>query len=196
MRPIDAAVESATLGQQLSPIALAEFDFTSGFVRVWSGVGNFTWNGAIWTGVGVLGRMSRIEETTELRSVSVEFELSGVPSDVLTIANGEGWQGRAAKVWFAALDDSMALVGEPLQVFSGLMDTMRLEEGKTATVSLTAESRLVDLERAPVRRYTAEDQRAEYPGDRGFDSVPMLQDMEVIWGGTAPSPSLNRRIFG
>jgi len=196
MRPIDAAVESATLGQQLSPIALAEFDFTSGFVRLWSGVGNFTWNGAIWTGVGALGRMSQLQETTELRAVAVEFELSGVPSEVLTIANGEGWQGRSAKVWFAALNESMALVGAPIQVFSGVMDTMRLEEGKTATVSLTAESRLVDLERAPVRRYTAEDQRAEYPGDRGFDSVPMLQDMEVIWGGTAPSPSANRRLFG
>ncbi len=45
--------------------------------------------------------------------------------------------------------------------------------------ALTCESRLVDLERAEVRRYTDADQQAEYPGDRFFEFVPALQEAEI-----------------
>jgi hypothetical protein len=41
------------------------------------------------------------------------------------------------------------------------------------------ESRLVDLERAEVRRYTDADQQAEYQGDRFFEYVPALQEAEI-----------------
>lgn len=42
------------------------------------------------------------------------------------------------------------------------MDTMQVTDGAEPRVTLTCESRLVDLERAEVRRYTDADQQAEY----------------------------------
>jgi hypothetical protein len=33
-----------------------------------------------------------------------------------------------------------------------------------------------------VRRYTNEDQQAEVPGDRGFEYVPSVQELNFKWG--------------
>ncbi|OSQ30829.1 hypothetical protein THS27_26450, partial [Thalassospira sp. MCCC 1A01428] len=76
-----------------------------------------------------------------------------------------------------------ALVGAPLQVFSGKTDVpVVTDDANSCVIGLTAENALVDLERARVRRYTDQDQRAEYSGDLGFEFVPRLQEMEISWG--------------
>ena len=70
-------------------------------------------------------------------------------------------------------------VGIGLWLWAGLMDTMEVVDGPEPRVALSCESRLVDLERAEVRRYTDADQQAEYPGDRFFEFVPALQEAEI-----------------
>ena len=69
-----------------------------------------------------------------------------------------------------------------MPVLAGRMDTMSWSEGETATVSLTVESRLADLERPRARRYTDSDQQAEYPGDLAFQYVQSLVEKEITWG--------------
>jgi hypothetical protein len=59
------------------------------------------------------------------------------------------------------------------------MNTMEVTDGAEPSVTLACESRLVDLERAEVRRYTDADQQAEYQGDRFFEYVPALQEAEI-----------------
>lgn len=79
-----------------------------------------------------------------------------------------------------------AMLNDPIPVFAGRMDTMRLQDtGETTTVTVSCESRLIDLERARERRYTDEDQKELYPDDRGFEYVADLQDKEVLWGRNA-----------
>ena len=46
-------------------------------------------------------------------------------------------------------------------------------------MALACESRLVDLERAEVPRYTDADQQAEYPGDRFSEFLPALHQAEI-----------------
>ncbi|WP_417844845.1 phage head spike fiber domain-containing protein [Thalassospira sp.] len=75
------------------------------------------------------------------------------------------------------------LVGAPLRVFSGKTDVPVIsDDGTSCVIGLTAENALVDLERARTRRYTDQDQKAEYSGDLGFEFVPRLQEMEISWG--------------
>ena len=59
-----------------------------------------------------------------------------------------------------------------------LDDAARVKQ-ELREVALTCESRLVDLERAEVRRYTDADQQAEYQGDRFFEYGPALQEAEI-----------------
>ena len=178
MREIHEDTAEALAGETLAPVGLVELEFESGTMRLWDGIGTLTWNGNVFSGVGTLGQIGPVEETTENRAVGVALSLSGIPAEVLTIAHGEGWQQRAARIYYGVLD-GRSFVGEPIQVFAGLMDQMVLTEGEQAQIKLTLESDQIDLERTKARRYTAEDQRSEYAGDAGYDQVPSLQDAVI-----------------
>jgi hypothetical protein len=60
---------------------------------------------------------------------------------------------------------------------------MTIDEGpETATIAVGAESRLIDLQRPRVRRYTHESQKSRFPNDKGFEFVNDLQDKKFAWG--------------
>ena len=64
------------------------------------------------------------------------------------------------------------------------MDVMTIEDaGATATINVSAESRLIDLDRSRTRRFTSEDQKIDYPNDKGLEMVASLQDKQITWGG-------------
>jgi len=69
-------------------------------------------------------------------------------------------------------------------VFSGRMDVMSItEDGDSCTITMTAESRLIDLERPRLRRWTSEDQKGLDATDKGFEFVNSLQEASIKWGG-------------
>ena len=50
-------------------------------------------------------------------------------------------------------------------------------------MSVTAESRLIDLDVTRERRYTDADQKIDFPDDKGLEFIADIQDKEIIWGG-------------
>jgi hypothetical protein len=163
-----------------APVVLVELDFASGPFRAWTGLGQLNWAGKVFEGVGSIGAVGEVEETVELRAVRLTLALSPVPQEVVDIALAErSFRLRSARLWGALLDAEGAFVAAPFPLWAGLMDTMEVTDGAEPRVALTCESRLVDLERAEVRRYTDADQQAEYPGDRFFEYVPALQEAEI-----------------
>jgi hypothetical protein len=163
-----------------APVVLAELDFASGPFRAWTGLGPLHWAGKTFEGVGAIGAVSEVEETVELRAVRLTLALSPVPQEVVDIALAErSFRLRPARLWGALLDPHGAFVADPFPLWAGLMDTMEVTDGTEPRVTLACESRLVDLERAEVRRYTDADQQGEYPGDRFFEFVPALQEAEI-----------------
>jgi hypothetical protein len=114
----------------------------------------------------------------------VTFSLSGIPSEMISISLSQVEHNRPATVWLGALDLSTgALIADPYQLFTGFTDVPTIEEGgDTSTITLTAENKLIDLDRARTRRYTTEDQQIDDPTDLGFEFVPSLQDATVVWG--------------
>ena len=65
----------------------------------------------------------------------------------------------------------------------GYIDTMDIQEGpETSTITVTLESKLLELERQRVLRYTSAIQKALFSGDKGFDFVDKLQDKTFVWG--------------
>ena len=67
----------------LRPVFFVEIGVSSGTLRLWSGYGTVNWNSQDWSGVGHLGEISPITETTEIRADSLSLKLSGIPSDYL-----------------------------------------------------------------------------------------------------------------
>ena len=181
-RAIDASVAVASAASVINVAVLVELDFTPEPMLLWSGLGPFVWNNLTFLGAGTLMTMGSAEETTETRAVSVAVGLSGVPTELITAAENANWRGQPGKIWLALLSPEGSLLGDPVLVLSGRLDVLSWKEGVTAEITMTIESRLADLERARVRRYTDRDQQDEYPGDLGFQYVESLQDTIIQWG--------------
>ena len=152
---------------------------TSGPLYLWTGHGTQTIDGANYVGTGQFLEISAFEETAEIAARNAVLTLSGIPSDLLALALATPYQGHKCVIKFGTTDN---LTARSI-VFAGYMDQMTIAEGpETSQIALTVESRLIDLERIRVRRYTSEDQKSRFPTDLGFDFINDLQDKEIFWG--------------
>lgn len=181
-RDSTSALNTAMKAGVVRPFVLAEFQYPSGTIRLWTGAGDLTALGQTWIGAGDLLGISEARETEGVVAVGIVFSLSGIPSAALSNALGQDYQDRLAKMYVGAFDAAGAIIVDPYLTFEGRMDVQTiLDDGVTATVEVSAESRLVDLERPRERRYTPEDQALDYPGDKGLDFVASMQNAEVLW---------------
>lgn len=183
-RTLTGAMVTGIAGAQVAPVVFVEMDFESGFVRAWNGAGPLVWNGHTWQGGGELMAISPIEETQAIEATSIQLTLSGVPSSLVSVAYVDFSQGRPVTIWLGLLDiDAGTIVADPVQIFSGRMDTISdQDDGETASLSVTAESNLADLDRLRVRYFTDQDQQRLFPSDRSLRFMPAIQDRPVYWG--------------
>lgn len=182
-RDLTVAAAAAIAAGTVRPVLFYAGEFAAGTVRLWTGVGTITWDGQSWTGAGNLLGMSSIQETTQIRAAGLSVSLSGVSSALISLALTDAQQGADGKVWLGFLDATGAVIADPALAFQGRLDVPEIVDGgETCSITISYESRLIDLERARERRYTSEDQRIDYPDDRGFDFVPGLQDAVIPWG--------------
>ena len=194
-RNVTAAVATALNAVTVRPAVFFEGVYSTGTLRLWSGIGSITWNGYSWTGAGQMLGIAPVGEVSEIRAVGFAVSLTGDASALLSINLGAARQGLAGRVWLGLFDSAGALIADPFKTFEGRLDVPEiLDEGERCTISVRYESRLIDLDRARERRYTHEDQQIDYAGDLGFAFVPSLQDMQIMWGRpggapvTAPDP--------
>lgn len=182
-RNITTAFNNILESDNLSPFLAVDLSFDGGNFVTWTGYGNITFGGTTYIGGGDFLNVSQISETADIQANGINITLSGIPSDLISSALNETYQGRPAKLYLGVLDGNGAVVADPYLIFSGRMDTMGIEDtGDTANISLTAESRLIDLERSRERRYTSEDQKIDYPNDKGLEFIADLQEKEIVWG--------------
>lgn len=165
----------------LAPFVAIDLNFDSGPVRLWNGYTDLTIDGDTFIGAGSFLGVSSVEESAEIAARGVTMTLSGISADLISVALAENYQNRAALVYLGAIQSNGTV--QSYQLFSGRLDVMTIEESaETATISVTAENRLIDLERPRIRRFTSEDQKALFSGDLGLDYVNDLQDKTLDWG--------------
>ena len=165
----------------LAPFVAIDLDFDSGSVRLWNGYTDLDIDGDTFIGAGSFLSVSSVEETAEIAARGITMTLSGIDASLISVALAENYQNRAARVYLGAIQSDGTI--QSYQVFAGRLDVMTIEEAAdTATIAVTAENRLIDLERPRIRRFTSEDQKALYPGDLGLDYVNDLQDKTLDWG--------------
>lgn len=182
-RDLTASVLSAIQAREVSVIALFEGEFSTGFVRLWTGLGDLSWDSKTWTGAGNLIGWSPIEEADGVVASGVEVSLSGVSTDLVSAALDEARQGLPGRIWIGFLDASGAVIADPFQAFSGRLDVPQIADGAEAcTITIDYENKLVDLQRPREQRFTHEFQQALYAGDLGFEYVTTIQDQEIVWG--------------
>jgi hypothetical protein len=176
--------------RKVAPRWLVEIEFDGGTTRLWNGLGILRALGEDWIGAGRLGTIEPIQDTQATVASGVRMSLTIVPTDempdapdaFLNIALSEQYQGRPCTIYGALMNpDTNELIGDPFIRFNGNLDVMEdVEIPGQAVVTVTAENRLIDLERPKNRNYTPEDQKSFFPGDTFFDEVAQLQQREIV----------------
>ncbi len=177
-------------------------------LRLWTGLGTLNYNSQEWVGTGALLNISKVEEAAEIAVKGATITLSGIPSDVISLALSQPYQGRVCNLYFGMftankllqqssdfilLQDGQKILLQLDQtsisnIFSGYMDQMNiLETPQTSSIELLVENKLIDLERARTSRFTSEYQKSIYPTDLGLDFVEDLQDKDIVWGRNSGS---------
>jgi len=180
----------------------------------WTGIGDTTIDGITYTGTGNLMQISSIKETAEIQAAGANLTLSGIPADMLSLALSVPYQGRIGKIKFGLIDaDNNLLELESafnmllesgidiglenveqsnvlVDMFVGYMDQMNIDESaETSIISLSLESKLLDLDRPVIRRYNNESQKAVFPNDKAFEFLNDLQGKDLSWGRSTQSNS-------
>jgi hypothetical protein len=182
-RALTPGVVAQTKAAQVQPVFMFEGEFSGEIIRIWSGLGEVNWNGKAWDGFGLLMAISNIDEDNEISAKGITITLTGLPSEIISLALQDCRQGSAGSVYLGFISDNQ-IITDPVLVFQGRLDVVEINEGNdTSSISLNYESRLIDLYRSKVSRFTDEDQKREFPGDLGCAFVVSLQDKNIRWGG-------------
>lgn len=208
-RSILQEIVDASTKSNVVPFFAVEFLFDSpNQLRFWSGYGDLTIDGDTYTGAGDLLKVSDVRESSDIAANGATLSMSGIPSDLISLAIDEPYQGRICKVKFGLIDydlvsDALLLtedgdflvteageyidlsVSQPanyFDLFVGYMDQMNIQEGpQYSTISLSVESKLIDLEKPNNARYTDNYQQSQYSGDLAFEFVNRIQGEDLTW---------------
>jgi len=194
-RSLTSGMQTAVTADLVRPIILVQLLFDDVYddetppnlihtkLYLWNGIGNLVVSGITYVGAGTLLSIGEIAETSELQANGITVTLEGITDPLLAKARDVDYQGRELKVLLGAMDSSNGVISNPVVVFSGFMDTMVINDSsETATIQVAVENRLIEFERTRVRRYTAEDQKIDYPNDKGLEFVAEMAEKEIVWG--------------
>lgn len=195
-RDVTVGTLAALEAKAVKPVIFVYLDFLGGAVRVNSSPNDAVFAGNTFLGVGLLGGISTIEESKSVSANGITLTLAA-PSSLVSLALQEHYRTRPAKIWLGAFDGAGAVIADPVQIWSGRMDTMKIDHGgEISLINLTCETRIIDLNRSRERRYTHEEQQRLYPGDLALEYLTTIISENIAWGTPTAYSPLSRGDIG
>lgn len=172
---------AAAIASGMVPLALlVEMDLTAPlFVNTTNA--DMIIGGSTYYGTKGLGKIAAISESSaEIKGL--QFELSGVPSDKISLALSEAVQGKAVRIKTAIFDPSTYAVLDTRLRWAGWLDVMAISDGEqTATITVSAEHAGVDLTRPSSSLYTDAEQQRLATGDLFLQFLADQVEQRIVW---------------
>lgn len=211
-RDFDSALVTEFEGDFFRFAIFADLELDSGTVYVHNGVGNYTFGGNEYIGLGDLGVIEPIEEGTEISSYPIKVTLSAIEAalkesdvDFYSSVIAESYYGRNLTIRIGAFDANYDLVADPQIIWSGQMQAPDLQVGRQNLISVSAESELAIFDKSNGRLFSDSDLQDEFSGDLGFEYLEQLEEEKVVWrqslvivgsgtSGTGGGPDETKRV--
>ena len=181
-----SANQTAAEAEHVHMFIAVDFDFPSGHARFWSGYGEITIAGNVYTGAGTLGRVTFPSERAGLDASRKTYQLAGaeVSPALISESDIDGSFGREVTEYLGFINPTTGqLIDQPELHWEGQIDSIRRRDGFEPSIEVNSEHRLVRLDQASGWRYTHEHQQQFYLGDTGFSLVASSLLREIVWGG-------------
>lgn len=139
--------------------------------------------GVIYKGAYGLGTISAVQDKPgDISGITLELAAGSPAIIALALDGADEVQGTPCTIRTAIIDTNTYQILDAPVEWAGTLDTMSIgEDGTTAVVSVSAESKAVDLLRGTPRMYTDEEQTLINPADRCFKYVVDQADKPLIW---------------
>lgn len=187
-RNISSALITALSARTLNIVVFVQIGFKSETVYVWSGIGNVTWNGQTWTGLGALLGFSSLTDYSDVTAKGITLTFSGIDPTLLPETLTDFQLAQPVTIYFAlwsVAGSPPTVIDTPFVAWSGLTDQPTITiPGTEATISINCEDRLIETDVPADRRYTQEDTQLDNPGDLGCSFVDSIQEITLYWGST------------
>jgi uncharacterized protein CbrC (UPF0167 family) len=186
-RSSTSAFQTEVAKLQNRPIHLVSVNFDSGTIYMTDSFKDVVYDGNTYQAVGHLMGISDIEEAAEVIVSSVTLSLSGIDQVWISNVLQEDYIDRTVKIYTAFMDESWALVVDPVLIFEGRMDQPSIEEDPdagTSSVSVSVTNAWVDFSRKTGRHTNHEEQTLHFAGDKGFEFASEVTP-DIVWGRPA-----------
>lgn len=182
-RGFSSTIYNALSSQQADLAILVYLDWPGGTpVRVWTGVGPKTFGGNTYTGVGTLGSIDKVTDSTDKSDIGIELSFNYLDDTLRNAIIATDPIGRAASIFMAAITTSTGVIADAYEMFAGFMDEIVIEDGGTSgRIVVRVASELARLGRPMTYQYTDAHQQTLFSGDLGMQFAPKMNE-PIIWG--------------
>ena len=189
-RNLSAGFIAAATSSSCKPIFFFEAVLTGLTLRLWSGIGDLSWDSKTWLGNGWIQEFPAVQESTDLGSTGMDVTLAGVPEALISTVLNNAQQNSVGRLWIGFLDSSDAVIADPYLAFEGKLDIPTIDNQTAGpTITFAYESTLVDLDSSKEYRYTPESQKIFAPNDKGFGYVASIaKGWKGQWGAVKQKP--------
>lgn len=167
---------------------LVTIELAAGTTRMTDWARPVSWDGNDYLAVGHMLGLTPVIETGSMEITSVSLTLTGVDSVWISALLGYDYINTRTTISRAFFNYTNDLV-DVLQIFSGRLDAAAVNEDPgsgTVTVAATANSDMGDIDGKRGRHTNDAQQRALYPGDKGFEFITGTP-RTIYWGQKNPT---------
>ncbi len=192
-RGFSPAVADALAAGHVRLLSFAKLEFSSQTLYVHNGIGEYTFDGQTWQGLGDLATISAVEEGTDVSPYSITLTLSLLDATLAEQALEENYYMRPVTIYLGVLDEDDEFVQEPnpantqnpVALWAGHMDQMAVSVGSDQgdMITMTCESQLSLLQRSRNLMFTNTWQQSRYSGDKFFNLLAFVEGVKVNWKG-------------
>lgn len=183
MKSISADLTAALAAGTVVIVTLVRIEFASGTVALNSSTWTFDYDGDTYRGAYGLGTITPIDDHPgELPGVQLRLDQPDTANLSVALDADDEVQGAVVEILTAFLDRTTMQVVEVERGWLGSADTTQItEDGESCFVTLTCESKGVDLLKGNPLLYNDADQQTLVPGDRAFEFAVSDSDKNVAW---------------
>jgi len=176
MRTLTAGAVTALSAPTVPIILLVEMAF-SPVLRMASSPVDIVWSGNTYLRTGNLGAVEVIKDTAG-DVQALQFSISGVPTENISLALGTSVRNRACTVRMAILNANTHAIEDVSTLGIYMLDQMTIAG---SVISVTAFPMARIFARPKPLRYTDADQQLVSAGDRSLEMLVSQASGQVIW---------------
>ena len=182
-RPINNSTSALLDDQVLRPALLVELWLQGQPLRLTSAQKDIIWSGNTYVSNGWLLPIEGIQESTEIGRYGFDLTLSGVNVALLSLILNNNNKGELGIINLALFDDNGALVGAPIVLYKGNIDSCQIDDKfENPSILIHLENEMSRFDTSQNYRFTAESHASYYSDDLGFQYVSKLENWSGFWG--------------